>query len=94
MILGGVLSGMGNAVLWAVEAGINAVILAVGTAVTFVLGLLPSMPDTPSVAGAAWVGWLNWLFPVAPAVAAASGVLVLYVTLLAARVALRWVRAL
>lgn len=88
------LESMGAYVLVGLVDGVNAIITAIGALIGVLVGLLPSIPDPPAAPAAEWIGWLNWIYPLAPALAAATGLLLLYTLLLGLRIALRWVKAL
>jgi hypothetical protein len=92
--MAGILSGFGNAVLWALEAAINALILAVGVLIGTVLGLLPGLPDTPDGPTPQALGWIAWFFPVGGVLAGLVVMVGLYTVFLGLRIVLRWVKAL
>jgi hypothetical protein len=85
---------IGNALLWAGETVVNALVAAVGALLAVVVALLPGMPAAPSLGGPDWLGWLNWLLPIGPMLAIAAAMIACWVTFLIVRVALRWVKAL
>jgi uncharacterized membrane protein len=93
-LIGDVLTGLGSTVVWALESVVNLFLSALAAFATTVLGLLPSIPAAPATPVSDWVGWLNWFFPLAPAIAAATTLLLLYTLMIGLRVALRWVKAL
>jgi hypothetical protein len=78
-------------VLIALVDGINALVLAVGVALTALLSLLPSFPDAPEAP--TMVKNINWVFPIGSVVTVLLTCLVLFTAFFVLRIALRWLKA-
>lgn len=72
----------------------NALIVAIGAALAFFLGLLPAMPDPPTPPTSGVLGLINWIVPLAPMLAFTALAVSLWLTFLAIKVVLNWLRAL
>ncbi len=75
-------------------AVVNLAIVALGYAAEQAVGALPTMPEAPGPPSSGIVAALNWFFPLAVIVSALAGITALWVAVLAARQALKWVKAL
>ncbi len=73
---------------------INALIIALGYMAEQAVSALPTMPEHPDPPTTGIVSALNWFFPLGVIVSALAGITALWVAVLAARQALRWVKAL
>ena len=84
---------LGFMVLNAIIKFTNLLILGVGDAVVWIVGLMPLMPDFPSPPDSGVLGWLNWALPIAGMVTVLSTVVSIWLIILGARVLLNWLRA-
>jgi len=94
-VLGWMLTGIttiGSYVLWAIETGFNAILVAVVAAYSAAVALLPSMSSAPSIGSPTWLGWLNWFYPVGDLVTGLTGLLTMWLAFLAVRYVLRLVK--
>jgi hypothetical protein len=87
-----VLQSMGQYVLWALDQGINQLIVAVGAALVWVLNLFPGMPTVPNPPPV--VQYVNWVAPVGGMLGFFGTCVGLYLAVLAIRVLARWVKLL
>jgi hypothetical protein len=84
---------MGDLLLGALVSVVNALVVALAAFLAGVLSLLPTLPDPPDVGGQ-WMSWLNWIVPVGTMLATLTAFVVIWVSFLLVRVALKWARAL
>jgi hypothetical protein len=73
---------------------VNALIAALGAVLAAAMSLLPGLPPVPQLGTVAWLGWLNWFFPVTTLLAGLAAFVLIWVTFLLVRIALKWARAL
>ncbi len=71
----------------------NLIILGVGDAVVWAVGLLPAMPAFPAPPDAGVLGWLNWALPIAGMVTVLSTVLSVWLVILGVRIIMSWLKA-
>jgi hypothetical protein len=95
-ILGFILTGVegfGTLCLWAIEQGINAILIALVAAWNAALSLLPGMGTSPALGNPQWLGWLNWAYPIGALVAGLTTVVGIWSLFLVVRYVLRLIRA-
>lgn len=72
---------------------VNSFIAAIAALAELVLSLLPSFPDPPGTPGGIG-GVLLWVFPLGPVLSIFTILVGCWVSFLAVKIALRWVKAL
>lgn len=73
---------------------VNALIAAIAALAKLVLGLLPGFPDPPSSPDSGIGALLLWVVPLGPILTVFSILVACWVSFLAVKIALRWVKAL
>ena len=86
-------STVGDLLLGALFAAVNALIAALGAVLAAAMSVLPTLPTPPDVSGT-WMAWLNWVVPVGPLLAILASFVLIWVSFLLVRIALKWARAL
>ena len=82
------------AVLWAGAQVVNVLVLALAGLAVLLAALLPEMPELPEPPDEGVVGAIAWLYPVGGVLAGLLVIVTLWLTVMAVRAALRWVKLL
>jgi hypothetical protein len=93
-VLGFILDGIeliGSFIVFGVEAVLSAFFAALAGVWILVVAILPSMPQAPSLSGQ-WLGWLNWFYPVGDLLGGLAAMVAIWLTFLAVRFVLRFIR--
>jgi len=81
-------------ILAVIILAVNALVAGIGALLAALIFLLPDMPDHPPAVDSGVLGTINWIVPVGQLISVWAIILGLWLTILAIRIALKWVRAL
>src|SRR4051794_41928357 len=89
-LIADVLTSVPQLVLWSVETGINAMIVAFAAAATAVLALLPALPAPPGPPSSGVLQWVAYIYPMAAMLAVVPTFIGLRVAFLSVKIPLIW----
>jgi|SRR5579859_156443 len=93
-VLGWILDGIeliGSFFIYGLETVANVFFQLLGSVWAVTAAVLPTMPHIGTIGGD-WVGWLNWFFPVGQLLDGLAAIVTMWVSFLALRFVLRWLR--